>query len=193
MSFRRTRAIARKEFLHVLRDSRSLAAALLQPLIMLLIFGWALSLDVDHIQTIIFDLNQTPQSRDLIREFRGSRYFQVIAEEHSYRPIERSIDARQCLLGVVIPNDYSRNLELGKEAQVQLLIDGSDSNTASIALGYAEGVVSAYSQRLQVNSQSMRTGSVLHAGVEPPESGRASAIVAASTCRAATMPSPVEA
>ena len=75
MNFRRTRAMARKEMLHILRDPRSLVAALGQPLMMLLIFGWALSLDVDRIPTIIYDLDQTPQSRDLIKDFRGSRYF----------------------------------------------------------------------------------------------------------------------
>jgi ABC-2 type transport system permease protein len=160
MSFRRTRAIARKEFWHILRDPRSLASALGQPMIMLIIFGWALSLDVDHIPTIVYDLDQTPQSMELTRDFRGSRYFNVIDEVHSYRPIEKSIDTRQCLLGVVIPTDYSRNLAMGKEAQIQLLIDGSDSNTASIALGYAQGVIADYAQRTQQDSQRLRSGNV---------------------------------
>ncbi|MGD1091710.1 MAG: ABC transporter permease [Bryobacteraceae bacterium] len=166
MNFRRTRAIAHKEFLHILRDPRSLASALGQPMIMLIIFGWALSLDVDHIPTIVYDLDQTPQSEELTRDFRGSRYFNVIDEVHSYRPIEKSIDTRTCLLGVVIPTDYSRNLALGKEAQIQLLIDGSDSNTASIALGYAQGVIADYAQRTLQNSQSLRTGSVMRGGVD---------------------------
>ena len=63
MNFRRTRAMARKELLHILRDPRSLAAALLQPLIMLLLFGYALSLDVDRIPTMIYDLDHTPRER----------------------------------------------------------------------------------------------------------------------------------
>ena len=167
MNFRRTRAIARKEMLHVLRDPRSLLAALLQPFIMLIIFGWALSLDVDHIPTMIYDLDQTPRSRDLIAEFRGSRYFDIRQEVHGYQPIEGSVDKRQTLIGIVIPSDFSKNLGLGQEAHVQLLIDGSDSNTASIALGYAEGVVASYSQQIQQNAQSMRTGNVTRGGVEP--------------------------
>jgi ABC-2 type transport system permease protein len=167
MNFRRTYAIARKEVLHILRDPRSLVSALGQPLIMLLIFGWALSLDLDHVPTFIYDLDQTPQSRDLIREFRGSRYFEIVQEVHGYAPIDQNIDTRRCLLAVVIPNDYSKNLGLGNVAQVQLLLDGSDSNTASIALGYAEGLVAAYGQRLQQGSQMQRAGSVLRAGVEP--------------------------
>src|SRR5271163_791616 len=108
MNFRRTRAMAWKEMLHILRDPRSLAAAIVTPLTMLLIFGYALSLDIDHIPTIIYDLDHTSQSQDLIREFRGSQYFTIVEETNNYRPIEREIDARRALLGVVIPDDYSR-------------------------------------------------------------------------------------
>jgi ABC-2 type transport system permease protein len=165
MNFRRTRAMARKEFIHVIRDPRSLISALMQPLIMLLIFGWALSLDVDRVPTFIYDLDRTSESRALIREFRGSRYFQIVEETQSYQPIQQGMDTRRCLLGVVIPANYSRNLDLGKDAQVQLLVDGSDSNTASIAKGYAEGVVQAFSQRVREGAQSTRAGSVLHAGI----------------------------
>ena len=153
MSFRRTRAIARKEMLHILRDSRSLFAALLQPLVMLLIFGWALSLDVDRIPTFVYDLDQSPQSRDLVKDFRGSRYFQVVEEVNGYHSIEQAINRRKCLLGVVIPVHFAKDIELKQPAQVQLLIDGSDSNTAAIAQGYAEGLVLLYSQRLQAPVQ----------------------------------------
>jgi len=153
MSFRRTRAIARKEMLHILRDSRSLFAALLQPLVMLLIFGWALSLDVDRIPTFVYDLDQSPKSRDLVKDFRGSRYFHVVEEVHGYRPIEQAINRRACLLGVVIPDHFAKDIELKQPAQVQLLIDGSDSNTAAIAQGYAESLVLMYSQRLQTPIQ----------------------------------------
>ncbi len=166
MNFRRTRAMARKEVLHILRDPRSLAAAIVTPLTMLLIFGYALSLDVDRIPTILYDLDHSSQSQDLMREFRGSRYFDIVGESDSYHPIEREIDARRALIGVVIPNDYSRNIALGKEAQVQLLLDGSDSNTATTALGYAEGLVAAYSRRVQEEAQRQRAGAVIHGGVE---------------------------
>jgi len=167
MTFRRTRAIFRKELWHILRDPRSLASALGQPLIMLIIFGWALSLDLDHIPTVIYDLDQTPQSLDLVRDFRGSRYFSIVDEVHGYRPIEQSIDAGRALMGIVIPNDFSKNLGLGKAAQVQVLLDGSDSNTAAIAMGYAQAVISTHSQNIQVNMQSLRSGNVTAGGVEP--------------------------
>lgn len=153
MNYRRTKAIARKEMLHILRDPRSLTAALMQPLVMLLIFGWALSLDVDRIPTFIYDMSQTPESRNLIREFHGSKYFAIQEEVHSYRPIDQAINKRTCLLAVVIPEDFAKNIGLKQPTSVQLLLDGSDSNTAAIAQGYAEAVVGAYSQELQVPIQ----------------------------------------
>ena len=153
MSFRRTRALARKEVLHILRDPQSLFAALLQPLVMLLIFGWALSLDVDRIPTYVYDMDRTPESRDLIRNFEGSHYFQVIEQVHGYTPIDKAVNKRACLIALVIPKDFAKDVNLKKAARVQLLIDGSDSNTAAIAQGYAEGIVSMYSQQLQVPIQ----------------------------------------
>ncbi|HUA84125.1 MAG TPA: ABC transporter permease [Bryobacteraceae bacterium] len=156
MNFRRTRAIFRKEFLHIVRDPRSLVAALLQPLVMLLIFGWALSLDVDRIPTYVYDADQTPQSRKVVRDFQGSRYFQIVAQVHGYAPIEQAIDKRACLLAVVIPKYFAQDLGLKKTAQVQLLLDGSDSNTAAIAMNYAEAVIAARSAQLQATIQAMQ-------------------------------------
>ena len=166
MSFRRTRAMARKELLHIVRDPRSLMAALTQPLLVLLLFGYALSLDVDRIPTMIYDANRTVESRNLVLAFRGSRYFQVIDEVDSYRPIEKAMDQRRILVGVAIPADYSRDLLQGKESPVQILLDGADSNTASIAMGYAQGVVQTYAKQARDNAQSLRTGSVLQPVVD---------------------------
>lgn len=166
MSFRRTRAMARKELLHIVRDPRSLMAALTQPLLVLLLFGYALSLDVDRIPTMIYDANRTVESRNLVLAFRGSRYFQVIDEVDSYRPIEKAMDQRRILVGVAIPADYSRDLLEGKVSPVQILLDGADSNTASIAMGYAEGVIQTYARQAREDAQSLRTGSVLRPPVE---------------------------
>jgi len=164
MNQRRLGAIARKEILHIIRDPRSLASAILTPLTMLLIFGYALSLDVDRIPTILMDLDHTPQSRDLAREFRGSRYFQIVEDTQSYRPVEQAMEQRRALLAIVIDPDYARHLLAGEEASVQLLLDGSDSNTASIAKGYAEGVVQGFAARVRTDAQSMVAG-------KPPQIG----------------------
>jgi drug efflux transport system permease protein len=161
MNLRRTGAMARKELLHIVRDPRSLMAALTQPVLVLLLFGYALSLDVDQIPTIIYDADRSAISQNLVQEFRGSRYFQIIDEVDSYAPIERAMDQRRILVGVAIPYDYSRDLLQGKPSPVQVLLDGSDSNTASIAMGYAQGLVQTYAQHARDSAQSQRTGSVL--------------------------------
>jgi ABC-2 type transport system permease protein len=166
MNFRRTRAMFRKEVLHILRDPRSLIAALAQPLLMLMLFGYALSLDVDRIPTVIYDLDRTSVSEALIKDFRGSRYFDIVNEVHGYRPVDQDVDRSHALLGVVIPENYSRDLAMGKTAPVQFLLDGSDSNTASIAMGYAEGMLGDYAQRRREDAEMSRTGSVIQAPIE---------------------------
>jgi ABC-2 type transport system permease protein len=169
MNLRRIAAVTRKEGRHILRDPRSLSMALAVPILMLLLFGLALSLDVDRIPTMIYDADQTVKSRELIQQFKGSRYFDIVGYTDSYRAIERGIDRNRILLGIAIPPDYSRKIATGKEANVQLLIDGSDSNTASIALGYAEAVVRLYSLQLRSEGQNRKgVGSSSSGAIAPP-------------------------
>jgi len=158
VNLRRTRAMAGKELRHIWRDPRSLMIALALPVIMLLLFGYALSLDVAQIPTLIFDSDGSPESRALIARFEGSRYFEILGFVDDYRTIESSIDRDECLIAVVIPKDFSRNLLTGKEVQVQLIIDGSDSNTASIALGYAEAIVASHASELQSAASNQKSG-----------------------------------
>ncbi|HEX3880485.1 MAG TPA: ABC transporter permease, partial [Bryobacteraceae bacterium] len=158
MSRRRMRAVFVKELHHIARDPLSLGMALAVPVMMLLLFGWALSLDVDRIPTLVYDLNKTEASVDLIKQFQGSRYFEIQGFVNSYAAIEHAIDRNQALMGIVIPRDYSRNKGLGQAAPVQILLDGSDSNTASIALGYAQSVTSAYSLQMRGAAQNRRAG-----------------------------------
>lgn len=167
MNFRRLKAVTKKELLHIVRDARSLALALALPLNMLLLFGYALTLDVDRIPTYVYDQDKTPQSRELIDAFRGSRYFQIQAAIGDYRTAERGIDRNTILLSVVIPRDYGRHLLAGEQADVQILLDGSDSNTAAIALGYANGIVQTYAARLRSEAQVKRGGQPLNVPVEP--------------------------
>ena len=156
MNRRRTRAIARKEFIHIIRDPQSLIAALGMPILLLVLFGYALSLDVDRIQTAIYDQSRTAQSEDLINQFRASRYFEVVdAPDRKF--IEDGIMKNDLMLGVVIPTDFAADTKAGRDADVQLLLDGSDSNTAETALGYAESVVSRHSTKL-MESNANRKG-----------------------------------
>ncbi len=164
--WRRTAAVARKEALHVLRDRRSLGMALAVPLVMLLLFGYALTLDVDRIPTMIYDRDRTPESRELIERFSGSRYFQVLGSAAGYAPFERQVDRNRAMLSVVIPQDFSRELVRGGRPEVQLLFDGSDSNTASIALGYTDALLESHAFELRRRWLERRGGGRLENPVE---------------------------
>ena len=153
MSYRRTMAVLRKELLHIRRDMGSLTLALLLPFVMLLLFGYALSLDVDQIPAIVYDHSKSPESRDLIREFSGSRYFDIIGYAESDKVVDRAIDRSKALIGIVIPERFSEDLLSGRETKVQILLDGSDSNTASIALGYADALTRIYAAGLRAKAQ----------------------------------------
>ena len=158
MSLRRIRAMFGKEFRHILRDSRSLIMALILPLFQMLLFGYALNLDVDRIPTLIYDGDHSSDSRALIERFRGSRFFEIEGFTNSYTDIEKEIDKSKVLLGIVIPRDYSQRLNAGSKANVQVLLDGSDSNTASIALSYVESLLQNYGLQVRSNGQDRRAG-----------------------------------
>ncbi|MDH7500269.1 MAG: ABC transporter permease [candidate division NC10 bacterium] len=143
-------AIARKEFLHILRDPRSLAMAIAIPLLQLLLFGYALTLDVDHVPMVVWDQSQSRPSRELIARFDGSRYFSLRQQVESYGQMERAIDSGQVLVGLVIPRSFAGLIESGRPVSVQLIVDGSDSNTATLAIGYAEAVVQTHSQEMGI-------------------------------------------
>lgn len=167
MNVRRTRAVAQKEFLHIVRDVRSLVLALAMPMMMLLLFGYALSLDVDSISTIIWDQDKTPQSRELVEKFRATRFFTVLGETENYSAIEDGINRGQISFAIIVPLDYSKDLLSGREARVQVIFDGSDSNTASIAVGYSDAVLQAYSTELRNLSVERKAGRELPIPVEP--------------------------
>ena len=166
-SISRTTAVFRKELLHIVRDPRSLLMALAVPLLMLLLFGYALTLDVDRIPTLIYDQDGTPESRALIHRLSGSRYFQILGYVNGYDAIEREIDHNRCLLAVVIPARFGREIQRGRQPEAQFLFDGSDSNTASIALGYAESVVGVHARVLREEFFNRRGGGKFKMPVEP--------------------------
>ena len=149
MNWKRVSAIARKEFVQIRRDPRSLALGLAVPVLLLILFGYALTLDVDNVPTIIWDRDNSQVAKDFILNFRNSRYFQIIGYTNNYADILRRIDAGDAMIGMILPKDFSRYIESSREAPVQFLIDGSDSNTATIARGYISSVVSRYNSALR--------------------------------------------
>jgi ABC-2 type transport system permease protein len=150
--------MARKEYLHIFRDPRSLGMGIAIPLIMLLLFGYALTLDVNQVPLIVWDQSRSPASRELVSRFSGSHYFSLKTYVQDYGTIERAIDRREALAALIIPVDFDRRVEAGPSAPVQLIVDGSDSNTATIALGYAEVITLAYSQERTFQALERRGG-----------------------------------
>ena len=157
MNKRRLTAVAKKEFLHVLRDPRSLMMGIGMPMLLLFLFGYALTLDVNRVPLAVWDQSGSVESRDFISHFSGSRYFDLRINTDNYRSIEQAIDKREAMIALIIPPDFSRRLSMGEAAVVQAIVDGSDPNSATIALGYAEAAASAFSRQVAVN-QMLRAG-----------------------------------
>lgn len=159
-------AVARKEFIHIFRDSRSLGMAIAIPMLLLMLFGYALTLDVDNVPMVVWDQSESQSSREFISRFDASRYFSVQGQVRNYREVERAIDSSRALIALVIPPDFAGRIESGRKADVQLLVDGSDSNTATIAMGYAEAVTQTYSQDVILRDAQRAGGRTLQQPLE---------------------------
>ncbi|OGQ00049.1 MAG: hypothetical protein A2Z51_05655, partial [Deltaproteobacteria bacterium RBG_19FT_COMBO_52_11] len=133
----------------------------------LLLFGYALTLDVDRIPTVLWDQDRTPQSRDLIDRFLRSRYFQLHTVARSHSHVQQMLDGGQVLMALVIPSNFSRDLEANREATLQVLMDGTDANTATIALGYASAIVALYSEELMRHKMAQLGVGKISPPVEP--------------------------
>lgn len=152
MKLRRIQAIAIKEMLQIVRDPRSLMIALLVPLMQMVIFGYGVSLDIRHIPLCVLDHENGQQSRELVARFSASRYFALGPALASERDVARALDDGDCEIALVVPADFSQRLNDGRRATVQTLLDGTDSNTANIAAGYARSVVSAFAASIQLET-----------------------------------------
>lgn len=159
-------AVSRKEFLHILRDPRSLGMAIAIPMLLLLLFGYALSLDVDNVPTVIWDQNNSQGSREFISRLQGSHYFSVQGYVTSYPEIEEALDSGAALVAVVIPERFAGRIESGRSAPVQAIVDGSDPNTATIAMGYLDAVAFDYSREVALSEIRRTTGQVVHPPVD---------------------------
>jgi ABC-2 type transport system permease protein len=135
-----------------MRDPRSLGMGIAIPMLLLLLFGYALTLDVDDVPLVVWDQSETPASRDLIGGFTGSRYFSLEAFVRDYGEVAHAIDHGDALLAVVIPRDFDQNSGAGGPPVVQILVDGSDANTAALAIGYAENVVGRWGKAIALDT-----------------------------------------
>ena len=158
MKWRRIAAIARKEAIQVVRDPRSLMIALLMPLMQMFLLGYGINLDVQHLPLCLVDQAHNAESTELRQRFAASRYFDLVRQPATLTETTRLIDDRSCLLAVVVPADFSHQLNTQGGATVQLLLDGTDSNTATIAAGYATTVLNSLSLAWQSQAIVKRGG-----------------------------------
>jgi len=137
--------LLKKETLHILRDPRSLYLALGLPIIMLILFGYAITFDVKNVPVGAVDLDRTVLSRDLLSRLEASQYFNLKFIKTSSSDVEIFLDKGEVRFVLVLPSGFSRDLSAGKETGLQLLVDGSDNNSAQVALGYMSGLIQSFS------------------------------------------------
>ncbi len=142
----RTWAIAKKEFFHIYRDPRSLALVILMPALLMLLFGYAVTLDVKNVSMAVLDRDRTQESLNFIQRFSASPYFSLRFWVRDEKEMRRLIDQGEVKMGLVIPWDFSKTVKADKVAPVQALIDGADANTASLILSYAQAIARQYTQ-----------------------------------------------
>jgi ABC-2 type transport system permease protein len=153
VSRRRLWAMARKEVIQLRRDTRSLALAFVLPVLLVVLFGYAITWDVDDIATAVVDQDQSSRSRELIDAFRSSGYFTVTRSLERPGDIGTLLDRSAIRLALVIPPDFSAAILAGRPAKLQAIVDGSDANTASIILGYTQAVAVSYSADLRLEGR----------------------------------------
>lgn len=141
----RIRAVMRKEFIHVLRDIRTLAVVIVLPVLMLILYGYAINLDVRHLRTAILDEDRTSASREFIRSLQHNEYFDMVLYLGRPEEADMVLERGGAKLVFVIPRGFGRDVASGKRPQVQALIDGSDSTTATIAQSYVLGFLQTIS------------------------------------------------
>jgi ABC-2 type transport system permease protein len=147
----RIRRVFVKELIQALRDKRMRMTLIIPPIFQLIIFGYAANLDVKHIRTAVRDLDQSVDSRDVISRFRQSKYFNILFYPQRQQDTERLILNGDVVLSLEIPPDFSRKLKKGDTATVQILVDGTESNAAMIALGYVSKILGDYSTSIMIH------------------------------------------
>ena len=145
--FERLKAMLFKEFRQVLRDKRMKVTMFVAPIFQILIFGYAATTDVKNIPTAIYDLDNTYQSRDIIRDFVGSKYFRAKYYIYSDKELNTLINESAVNAVLCFDHGFAQKLNNGGDAQIQLILDGTDSSTASVVLSYASAIIRNHSQK----------------------------------------------
>jgi ABC-2 type transport system permease protein len=144
----RTLYLIRKEFLHILRDPRTLFVMLAMPIIQLTLLGYAATTDIEHLRTAILDGDKSLASRELIEAYRASNYFDIALYVESEQQLEYLVDSGQVRAGLIIPAGYGEAVTTGDQVQVAFVIDGSDPSVANTAFAASQSVGQAQSMRI---------------------------------------------
>jgi ABC-2 type transport system permease protein len=150
MSWHRLVAMAHKELIQIVRDPRSLIIIVILPVVMMLLFGYGVSLDMKRIPLMVLDREGSQSSQELLHRFRPSEYFELRGAARDYRELVSAIDSGRAKIGLVIPHDFSRQLAQGGAVGVQALVDATDDNTANVIFSYTEAVIRGYSADVQL-------------------------------------------
>lgn len=143
-------AVARKETIQLRRDPRSLALAFALPLLLLVLFGYAITWDIRDVRTAVLDQDRSARSRELLEAFESSGYFRFVRRLDGPREVAPVLERGEAQIVLVVPPDFAEKLDGGRPAPLQAVVDGADANTAQIVLGYARGVVASFSNRVRL-------------------------------------------
>ncbi|HQJ74479.1 MAG TPA: ABC transporter permease [Bacteroidota bacterium] len=146
-----------KEFIQTLRDKRMIAIIAILPFVQLIILGYAANIDIKNISLVVCDNDRTQNSYDLISAFINSGYFTLIKNVDSPKLIDEEINKGNASVGLIIQNDFTRNILSNNQATIQIIADGSDANSANYGLGYAKQIVNLYSNSL-FQKKTMKSG-----------------------------------
>ena len=178
--FDRIRQMLIKEFIQVFRDPRMRAVVLILPCIEVLVIGYAVNMDIRDIRTAVYDLDNTPASRELLARFSATGYFDVVARVDDDRQMQDLVDRSEVQIVLRINHGFAGDLAAGRTAAVQVICDGTDSNTAGIALSYVNRITGDYSRQILAaahrappgRGRSARAGRFPHPGVVQREPGQ---------------------
>jgi ABC-2 type transport system permease protein len=140
-----------KEFQQFRRDPKMFGIILIAPVIQLLFLGYAVNLDVENVKMVVFDQDRTSTSREFINRFTSSGYFEIVDNVSSYQELENKIDYAEAILGLVISQDFEKNIARRQPAPLQAIFEGSDGNQASISAGYVQSIVAQYSKNILID------------------------------------------
>lgn len=157
----RTLAVLHKETREILRDPYTLGIALALPLMLLILFGYALNMDVKNIPMVVLDLDQTDASRAYTRAFVNSNYFRLVDTARDYNQVADFLDRDTADMALVIPAGFSRDLSAGKQAQAQSILNGSYPPSAQVTSSYITAITAAYNHHLLTDFLAARTGQAL--------------------------------